>query len=286
MRKINLLCLLSGLLFANIVFAASFNCSKASSKVEVMICSDQELSILDDNLNKMYKQTLNTTDDKEYLKSEQIKWIKTRNKCITVDCLKKSYDDRILNLTNYKLGDKDNNSSKIEEKSLNYSKKYAGVKFGDNINNYKEYSYGPNFFDMRGFGASYIYAGFSGHIISSKNDDKIDKINISKSFKNKDEVYDLKNSFDSKYNFIEKTEESKIDIFDKKYKQTTYIYDDENTIIKLIIDDYSNFSEVYYFVTLEYITKDLFNEIKAEKELRKTKEEERLNKIKKEAEGL
>ncbi len=121
---------------------------------------------------------------------------------------------------------------------------------------------------------------------STKNDNKIDKIDISKSFKIKDEVFELKNSFDSKYNFIEKTEESKIDIFDKKYKQTTYIYDDENTIIKLIIDDYSNFSEVYYFVTLEYITKDLFNEIKAEKELEKTKEEERLNKIKKEAEGL
>ena len=285
MKKISFLCLLSGLVFSSVGFGASFNCSKASSEVEVMICSDSELSVLDDNLSKIYKQLLSESDNKEHLKLEQMKWIKIRNNCDTIDCLKKSYDNRILNLKNNSL-DFENNNSKIDKKSLNNSKKYAGVILGENIKNYESYIHASSFYDIRGTGVSYTYAGFVGHVISTKNDNKIDKIDISKSFKIKDEVFELKNSFDSKYNFIEKTEESKIDIFDKKYKQTTYIYDDENTIIKLIIDDYSNFSEVYYFVTLEYITKDLFNEIKAEKELRKTKEEERLNKIKKEAEGL
>lgn len=282
MRKVKLLFLFFILGFCNFVFSASFDCSKLLSDVENKICSNSELSSLDDNLSKIYKKTLDVTENKEYLKSEQKIWVKKRNECKSIDCLKESYNNRIINLNKNNFNVKANKSVQ-EEKN---SKKYAGVILGENIKNYKSYILASSFYDIRGTGVSYTYAGFVGHVISTKNDNKIDKIDISKSFKIKDEVFELKNSFDSKYNFIEKTEESKIDIFDKKYKQTTYIYDDENTIIKLIIDDYSNFSEVYYFVTLEYITKDLFNEIKAEKELRKTKEEERLNKIKKEAEGL
>ncbi|WNL30496.1 lysozyme inhibitor LprI family protein [Aliarcobacter cryaerophilus] len=287
MKRISLLCFLSGLVFANVVFGASFNCSKASNKIEVMICSDAELSALDDNLSKIYKQVLNETDNKEYIKSEQMKWIKTRNNCNTIDCLKKYYEDRIFKLKNNKLDFEDNNTKKVEKKSLNNSKKYAGVTFGENINNYESYIHAHSFYDMRGTGVSYTYAGFVGHVISTKKDNIIDKISIEKRFYNEDEVNNLKNSFDSKYKFIDKMEQAKINVYDERYKEIIYSYYDENAVIKLIIDDYSFFSESYNaHVTLEYITKDLFNEIEAEKELRKTKEEERLNKHKKEAEGL
>ena len=286
MKKISFLCLLSGLVFSSVGFGASFNCSKASSEVEVMICSDSKLSVLDDNLSKTYKQVLSESDNKEHLKLEQMKWIKIRNNCDTIDCLKKSYDNRILNLKNNSL-DFENNNSKIDKKSLNNSKKYAGVILGENIKNYESYIHASSFYDIRGTGVSYTYAGFVGQEKKTKNDNKIDKINISKRFNNEDELNHLKNSFDSKYKFIDKTEEAKINLFDERYKKIIYIYYDEDAIIKLIIDDYSSFSEAYNsYVTLEYITKDLFNEIKSEKELRKTKEEERLNKIKKEAEGL
>ena len=283
MRKVKLLFLFFILGFCNFVFSASFDCSKLLSDVENMICSNSELSSLDDNLSKIYKKTLDVTENKEYLKSEQKIWVKKRNECKSIDCLRESYNNRIINLNKNNFNVKANKSVQ-EEKN---SKKYAGVILGENIKNYESYIHASSFYDIRGTGVSYTYAGFVGHVISTKNDNKIDKINISKRFNNEDELNHLKYSFDSKYKFIDKTEEAKINLFDERYKEIIYIYYDEDAIIKLIIDDYSSFSEAYNsYVTLEYITKDLFNEIKSEKELRKTKEEERLNKIKKEAEGL
>ena len=58
----------------------------------------------------------------------------------------------------------------------------------------------------------------------------------------------------------------RIKSFRYKNKETTYIYGDENVIIKLIINDYSNFKEVNFYVTLEYLTKNLFDEMKANDE--------------------
>lgn len=282
MKKINLLFLLFGLGFGNFMFANSSDCSKISNYAEYMMCAFHEIKSLDDNLNKIYKEVLGVTENKEQLKSEQMKWLKIRNECDSYYCLEQAYKDRILNLKNSYSKFKTDKMPKEEN-----SKKYAGVKFGDNINNYKENAYGANFFDMRGTGVSYTYAGFAGHIISSKNDNKIDKINISKSFNNKEELNSLKNNLDEKYNFIEKTDEMKTNIiYDKKYKETTYIYSDENVIIKLIINDYSNFKEIGFYVTLEYLTKNLFDEIKAKEEQVKIKKEQRLNKIKNESQGL
>lgn len=50
---------------------------------------------LDDNLSKIYKKTLDVTENKEYFKIEQKyglkkKWGKS------VDCLKESYNNRII----------------------------------------------------------------------------------------------------------------------------------------------------------------------------------------------
>ena len=40
------------------VEAASFDCAKANSKIEKLICNDNELSLLDEKLNLAYKAAL------------------------------------------------------------------------------------------------------------------------------------------------------------------------------------------------------------------------------------
>ena len=61
--------------------AASFNCAKASTANEVAICSDDELSTLDETLAAVYKQARGSVSDAKRLKSEQVNWIKSLGTC-------------------------------------------------------------------------------------------------------------------------------------------------------------------------------------------------------------
>lgn len=82
--------------FAANTQAASFNCAKASTWVEKAICSDSELSALDDSLMKAYKNALASTQDASRLKSEQRAWLKeVRNLCDEVNCLNRTLADRL-----------------------------------------------------------------------------------------------------------------------------------------------------------------------------------------------
>lgn len=79
--------------------APSFDCAKASSTSEKLICSDAELAGLDARLADGYRRLLSITDDPSGLKQEQVGWLKTtRNPCSTVDCLKSAYQARIDDL--------------------------------------------------------------------------------------------------------------------------------------------------------------------------------------------
>ena len=69
------------LLSTNLLYSASFDCDKASSKVEHLICGDDELSILDEHLSIAYRDAKKYQEPKQ-LKLEQRKWIKRRNSCI------------------------------------------------------------------------------------------------------------------------------------------------------------------------------------------------------------
>lgn len=74
--------------------AASFDCNKASTKVEKMICSDPELSKLDDDLGKYYHGALAKADDtqKKLIVLEEKRRLKdSRNVCQDKPCLKKAY---------------------------------------------------------------------------------------------------------------------------------------------------------------------------------------------------
>jgi len=80
-------------------YAASFDCSKATTLVENAICNDAEISALDDLLMDTYKKALANTDDQSGLKSEQRSWLKNkRNTCKNVACVKQAYVLRISEL--------------------------------------------------------------------------------------------------------------------------------------------------------------------------------------------
>lgn len=74
----------------------SFNCEKASSSAEKLICSDAELASLDVSLAAAYKQHLSVSEDKAASKKAQVAWIKgLNNACSDVDCMKAEYQARI-----------------------------------------------------------------------------------------------------------------------------------------------------------------------------------------------
>lgn len=84
------------------LYGASFDCKKASTFIEHTICNDSELSKLDEELASSYKKIWNSLSDKTDLKKDQFDWLKnTRDKCMSLECLKTSYINRVLYLTNY-----------------------------------------------------------------------------------------------------------------------------------------------------------------------------------------
>lgn len=80
---------------------ASFNCKKAGTFIEHTICNDDKLSKLDEDLAKAYKSAKKKTD-KNALKKEQRKWLKTKRKsCQDVKCLRRVYTERVDELNAY-----------------------------------------------------------------------------------------------------------------------------------------------------------------------------------------
>lgn len=84
---------------AGFVQAAGFDCNKASTAVEKLICSDYDLSTLDDKLNLIYGNVVKSgVIEKKELKSGQLAWLKRRNQCKEEECIRKSYQERIAEL--------------------------------------------------------------------------------------------------------------------------------------------------------------------------------------------
>jgi uncharacterized protein len=78
------------------VDAASFDCSKAVTKVEKLICTNEEISKLDEALSESYKKSLRRADIKQKAIDSQRQWLKNvRNPCDAVDCIKSAYETRI-----------------------------------------------------------------------------------------------------------------------------------------------------------------------------------------------
>ncbi len=85
------------LLAAPVVFAASFDCSKASNAVERFICDEPYLGRLDEALAVNYRNLRDIFGNRinQKIKYSQIDWLKDRNKCTTERCLVSMYKVRI-----------------------------------------------------------------------------------------------------------------------------------------------------------------------------------------------
>lgn len=79
--------------------AASFDCAKAATTVEKIVCADKEISALDDELNKLYQQRLAVALDQQGMKSMQRNWLKSLGeRCKDAECVKMDYDIQVETL--------------------------------------------------------------------------------------------------------------------------------------------------------------------------------------------
>lgn len=93
MRFAKLLAFILSLFLSSQVLSASFDCGKASSLVERLVCSDRDLSILDQTLGELFN-----SEKEKYpnVIAGQKNWLsEQRNLCKTSECLRKVYSDRI-----------------------------------------------------------------------------------------------------------------------------------------------------------------------------------------------
>jgi len=77
------------------IYAASFDCVKAKSRAEILICSDSELSTLDDDLAKIYSKAKSLASSPAEFKAQgEREWKKRETTCIDKQCLLAWYSQR------------------------------------------------------------------------------------------------------------------------------------------------------------------------------------------------
>jgi uncharacterized protein YecT (DUF1311 family) len=89
------LCLL---LLSPSAFSASFDCAKAATRVEKLVCTSPQLSKLDSDLGDLYKEALAKDAS---IRQDQVAWLRQRNQCADANCLQSAYADRIDELMNF-----------------------------------------------------------------------------------------------------------------------------------------------------------------------------------------
>lgn len=77
--------------------AASFDCAKARSPMEKLICADSRLSSLDEQLNAAYREAIARTDAKSLLATWQRGWLKSYDvtQCKDAQCLSIEFGKRL-----------------------------------------------------------------------------------------------------------------------------------------------------------------------------------------------
>ncbi len=100
MRKIGTASIVLLLTWGAPSIAASFECNRAQSRVEKTICTNVELSVLDEHLARYYsaaRSRLGRAAD--CMRTNQLQWLRSvRNACADVACLKKAYLERLSEL--------------------------------------------------------------------------------------------------------------------------------------------------------------------------------------------
>jgi uncharacterized protein YecT (DUF1311 family) len=91
--------------FCGEAFPAGFDCRKAQTDVEKLICSNSRLSYLDEQMTVAYKQALAKHRHQDELARNQKEWIGSqRDSCHSVTCIEMAYVSRIRRLTEEKGG--------------------------------------------------------------------------------------------------------------------------------------------------------------------------------------
>jgi uncharacterized protein len=85
---------------SNASYSASFDCSKAFSKIEKAICASPQLGALDVELDRLYRAELERTPDvageRDAVRTRQREWLRdTRNTCPGEQCLEMAYRQRV-----------------------------------------------------------------------------------------------------------------------------------------------------------------------------------------------
>jgi uncharacterized protein len=78
--------------------SAGFDCQKATSTVERVICNNESLSGLDSEMSRVFKGIHENLDEagRKSLKAEQLAWLRnTRNKCANENCVLNAYFSRL-----------------------------------------------------------------------------------------------------------------------------------------------------------------------------------------------
>lgn len=85
---------------------ASFDCAKATGKVEKMICADSVLSKLDEKMASMHRKASDATADPVGFRQEHGRWLKKRNTCAEGGCVAQTYQERLAALRSLLRGPK------------------------------------------------------------------------------------------------------------------------------------------------------------------------------------
>lgn len=76
--------------------AASFDCSQARAQIEKLICGDQQVSKMDEDLAASYADLLTKAADPKALRTQQREWlINLRKHCNNIVCLRNAYAVRL-----------------------------------------------------------------------------------------------------------------------------------------------------------------------------------------------
>jgi serine/threonine protein kinase len=86
----------------SLTLSPSFDCKKATTYSERLICSDENLCRLDLQMASLFRKARKKITDREAFKNEQIYWLKNqRDVCTDVESMSKAYQMRIEQLSNY-----------------------------------------------------------------------------------------------------------------------------------------------------------------------------------------
>ncbi len=75
--------------------AASFDCAKAGTRIEKLICADAELGRLDTELGRLYAEARRSAAEPAAMKRAQRDWLRLRDRCPDNTCVADAYRARI-----------------------------------------------------------------------------------------------------------------------------------------------------------------------------------------------